>query len=494
MPLFGPPNIEKMKANRDKDGLVKALEYKKDSQVRCEAALALGWIHEIDPLIPLLQDEDPDMRAAASEALEKIRDWHISIIDKNFTPGTFFLSDLQKLEKNGVPAVEPLIQTLGRTEGRDRKSILAVLAALKDARAVDAILALLKDSDAAIRLSAIQTLEKIGDLRAADPLVCMLVTRDLNIRRAIIQALDTFGWSPSPDQMGAIYLVGKRHWKECLKIGAPAMVPLLEALQDKGAIHTGAIEVLGEIGDARAVEPLLQLLKVDSLKVRLATITALGRIGDERAIKPLLSMLVHDDGNIRAAAVMSLGNFKDDCILDPLAARLQDRTDKVRIQAVKTLGRYGVAHSLEPLSVALRDVDSEVRRSALEVLTTSDDPAVVPALIQALDGWDEDMREKATAALVRFADVRAIEPLSKELQSEEYTRRARAARALVGLYQSGKLDPKQKQVILAWKSIIMDKEHTDTQFSHSDHGSGSCHDDTQSRHMDITYPGIDFPL
>jgi hypothetical protein len=38
MSLFGPPNVEKMKANRDVEGLVKALGYQKDTNVRKEAA------------------------------------------------------------------------------------------------------------------------------------------------------------------------------------------------------------------------------------------------------------------------------------------------------------------------------------------------------------------------------------------------------------------------------------------------------------------------
>ena len=50
MPLFGPPNVEKLKAKRSVDGLIKALGYKKDSEdyrhrgVRRAAAEALGYL------------------------------------------------------------------------------------------------------------------------------------------------------------------------------------------------------------------------------------------------------------------------------------------------------------------------------------------------------------------------------------------------------------------------------------------------------------------
>ena len=42
MPLFGPPNVDKLEANGDVPGLIKALGYEKDSGVRHDAARALG--------------------------------------------------------------------------------------------------------------------------------------------------------------------------------------------------------------------------------------------------------------------------------------------------------------------------------------------------------------------------------------------------------------------------------------------------------------------
>ena len=41
MPLFGPPDVEKLKAQNNFNGLIKALGYKKDAAVRQAAAQAL---------------------------------------------------------------------------------------------------------------------------------------------------------------------------------------------------------------------------------------------------------------------------------------------------------------------------------------------------------------------------------------------------------------------------------------------------------------------
>jgi hypothetical protein len=47
MPLFGPPDIEKLREKHDTKALIKALKYR-DTQVRCDAAEALAQLG--DPL------------------------------------------------------------------------------------------------------------------------------------------------------------------------------------------------------------------------------------------------------------------------------------------------------------------------------------------------------------------------------------------------------------------------------------------------------------
>jgi len=59
MGLFGPPNVDGLKARGNVGGLLKALEYRKDSYVCMEAAKALGEIgypRAVEPLITALRD------------------------------------------------------------------------------------------------------------------------------------------------------------------------------------------------------------------------------------------------------------------------------------------------------------------------------------------------------------------------------------------------------------------------------------------------------
>src|SRR5512136_1902756 len=64
-------------------------------------------------------------------------------------------------------------------------------------------------------------------------------------------------------------------------LGPEAIDELLRELPSRHrAVKLGIIEALGEIGDARAMEPLVRELRDPSVEVRWETALALGEIGD----------------------------------------------------------------------------------------------------------------------------------------------------------------------------------------------------------------------
>src|SRR5262249_48125319 len=74
---------------------------------------------------------------------------------------------------------------------------------------------------------------------------------------------------------------------------AGAYEPLVKALSDEYyAVRAGAAMALGDIGEKRAVEPLLAILnKDDTDSVRIGIVVSLGVLGDQRAIEPLEKLL-----------------------------------------------------------------------------------------------------------------------------------------------------------------------------------------------------------
>jgi HEAT repeat protein len=92
MPLFGPPDVRKLKEKGDIKGLTKALSYQKDEAVRRDAARALGQICDIretkhgwnwyengpppcvEPLMVMCFDENLEVSTAAIWALGRMGD------------------------------------------------------------------------------------------------------------------------------------------------------------------------------------------------------------------------------------------------------------------------------------------------------------------------------------------------------------------------------------------------------------------------------------
>src|SRR5260221_1818364 len=70
-----------------------------------------------------------------------------------------------------------------------------------------------------------------------------------------------------------------------------------------------AAEALGDLGNLRAVEPLIAALRDAHPRVRQFCAEALGTLGDVRAIDPLIDMLEDKSANVRGSASISLGQL-----------------------------------------------------------------------------------------------------------------------------------------------------------------------------------------
>jgi HEAT repeat protein len=85
----------------------------------------------------------------------------------------------------------------------------------------------------------------------------------------------------------------------------PAVPALIECLHAKSYnLRAQAAHALRDIGDERAVEPLISLLnRLTTSWLRVAVANALGSLGDKRAL-PALKCLIEDaDDNVRNTAL-----------------------------------------------------------------------------------------------------------------------------------------------------------------------------------------------
>jgi len=192
MPLFGPPNIEKLKVKGNIKGLIKALGYKKDATIRREAANALGQISAREAeealITAFVWDKDEDVCKAAAHALKKIG---VHPVDLFLHEETLIRSNIAEAlgrirDKN---AVEPLIASLEDEYWGTRESAAKALGDIGNNRAVEPLIKALKDENWTVRENAAKALGKIGDKRAQKPLKEALNDEDWHVKQAASDSL-----------------------------------------------------------------------------------------------------------------------------------------------------------------------------------------------------------------------------------------------------------------------------------------------------------------
>ena len=298
------PDIDALEKQRDVDGLIKALK-NEDYLIRKDAARSLKRVGD-DTAVAALID------ALKYEAWED--DYTVLIsVRESAADALGIIGNYQ--------AVNPLIQTLYEDPDEEvRWKAAAALGKIGDNSAVEALIDALHDKSWGVRKNASIALGDIGDVKAFDILIIALNDKDWHVRKYAAVALGKIG-----DERAIGHLVNALNdvdsdvrWKSLIalgKIGEPSVKPLLKALKSEDWQMRGrAAEVLGRIGDERAIEPLINELnrrnKTQNKYVRGRIIEALGRIGDERAVEPLIKALDDQYIYVRLKATEALDNIK----------------------------------------------------------------------------------------------------------------------------------------------------------------------------------------
>jgi HEAT repeat protein/nucleoside 2-deoxyribosyltransferase len=232
---------------------------------------------------------------------------------------------------------------LSRVDVELRQKACWVLMELRSKQSVEPLIVALGDEDSSVRNSAAEALGSIGDSRAVGPLIAVLGDRAV-------------GWSAA---------------KALVKIALPAVESLITALEDEDReVCRLAAEILGRIGDSRAVEPLIAVLgdtdigrsaaeALDQLNWKPQDVSL--RVKYEIA-KQNWDALV----KIGAPAVESLIVFLDDKVGFP------------QIMILKTIGEYSSGY-LSLVSKRPCDYAAE----ALEAINTPESRAALAAWLAA---------------------------------------------------------------------------------------------------------------
>ena len=217
------PDIETLRHQKNIPGLIRALQYD-DFDVQTSAAHALGTLgtEGSDELILALKTKDKDVRLGIIEALSVVR----------------------------------------------------------DPRAVPSLIHLLSDASSEVRWEAAIALGEINDPATTAPLLQALMDHDKYVRYGAASALQNSGWKPASDEERAFHLVGLQEWQAVQEIGEPAIPALSHVLHDQDSgVRMQAIEILGSIGNGKAVPVLMRSLADENAEVRWKAVLASPKCG-----------------------------------------------------------------------------------------------------------------------------------------------------------------------------------------------------------------------
>ena len=228
--------------------------------------------------------------------------------------------------------------------------------------------------------------------------------------------------------------------KALVKIGKPAVLPLITALQhDKETVRQNAARALGEIGDPRAIEPLKRAFKSNLKWGRGWAQGVLERFGAP-AVPFFIESLESSSPHLRANAAMALGKIGDQRVALPLISALRDENWRVRSNAAFAFEVLKEPAAREPLLLALEDNNVNVRNGAAIALASIGGPRVLDRLIEHLKN-DAAARPDVAIALGRLGDRKAVEPLINALDDEDDFVRTVVAGALGVLKDARAIDP-----------------------------------------------------
>ncbi|MBN1879700.1 PilT/PilU family type 4a pilus ATPase [bacterium] len=342
-------NPEYMKI-RQRRALETAFEFigDPDEQIRGKVIALIGEFGEKDDapaLLPLLQKEEKRNLQAVVDALGNLANMDvlpslIALMDSNHAG--IKLSVINALGKfENEQCIEPLIEALRDRNIMIRQRTIEVLGTLGRSESVrlgKLLISMMKDRDVNIRRSVVEVMRLVGE-------------KD-DIWWKLIRYLRDEDW-----------WVRERITEILAELGGPKILePIVSLLDDPSEIvRRYAIEVLVRLGDRRAAEYILRCLKDNDWWVRERAVEALGEIGDPRVVPVLNALLDKGGEDLLWTVIQTLQKFAHASSYIPFLKRLDHPLPDYRIEIIRALDKIGGERIIDTLEAVMNDEDKRVR-------------------------------------------------------------------------------------------------------------------------------------
>ena len=365
-------------------------------------------------LIKHLADELGETRAAAAKALT------------------------QQLAQADV--VEALAQAAADTEPDVRMAAVGALGGqpappgMRQNGTVDtlALIKAMADPVAGVRTTAAQTAARFACDEARTPLINLLDDADIQVKLAAAFSLGTLQARDAVPKLKALQAGENPQIKTTaidalLKIGELSPLAAALAKLDGGTLQDADYAVLGKAKELRAVERLIARLKGnDNFQINMAGRT-LGEIGDARAVEPLIQTFVYGNHNFGMAELpRALGKLGDKRAVEPLRQALQVPNQNIqpdlRMAIFEGLLLLKAPQALEDATAELKrmsDINQHFQASPLLLaLGRSRDAKAIPILEPFLA--NQQTCNAAAEALVQLGTKDALAALEARLTAADF--------------------------------------------------------------------------
>lgn len=383
------------------------------------------------PLLVALDDADPEIRARAAVALERlgVPDNAVRMLQEGerVAEGSELLARIARAGARELlaelllhrspevrKAVVSAIQRAGRRDlgieliriaAGDQEPELRALAlqALRSLRIPDALpaaLAALTDADGRLRAAAIGLVGELGGADVLAHLRAQTLHPEAEVRAAAAEALGTLGAAEAePDLLRLLgdAVPGVRKAAAAAAVRLRALGPaLIELLADPDPdVRREAARAIAGLGDRSVVPVLVRAFPQAGIEVREAIAVTLSRL-DPGAMAGLIDAM--DEGlgpQVKLALIRTLKRPREPEAKQTLERLSGDSEPLVRAAAIRALGRSGRAPA-----EGLRDPDERVRAAAVDACSRHAGEQHARELLALLHS-DPDgiVRERAAVAI-----------------------------------------------------------------------------------------------
>ncbi len=334
-------------------------------------------------LVPLLKDNDPEIRAQAAKWIGDVRyadagEALMPLLKDDYIRARFFAAEaLGRIAYE--PAINPIIELLNANNEEDAYIRHAGSIALARIGKAEPIVALSAHPSRAVRIAAVVALRRMAHagianfLNDADEFIVTEAARAINDDLSIEKALPALG-EVLVDHRFANEALIRRAISANLRAGTDkGMQNLIDYAKHEGSPATMRAEAIAALStwakpsvldrvdgrfrgvinrDAGVVrskseDMLISLASNKEMQIRLGAIRAIGKLKIEKASANLFTQLKKDASpEVRAEALKALATLNDKNMGDAIKQALSDKEKSVRVTGLDLLGKMNISKDL----------------------------------------------------------------------------------------------------------------------------------------------------